>query len=78
MLTAIGSKKTTTLYRYLTGVDDSSFCHRVTEAINKGWQLYGQPTLTFDAAKGRVICGQAIIKEVEDITYSPELKLSDY
>ena len=70
--------KTTTLYRYLTGVDDSSFCHRVTQAINSGWQLYGQPTLTFDAAKGRTICGQAIVKEVEGLDYSPDLKLSDY
>lgn len=71
-------KKSTTLYRYLTGPDDASFCHRVTEAINRGWQLYGQPTLTFDAAKGRVICGQAIVREVDDIDYSPDLKLSDY
>jgi hypothetical protein len=78
MLTAISSKKTTTLYRYLTGPDDSAFCHRVSEAINKGWQLYGQPTLTFDPVKGRVICGQAIMREVEDIAYSPDLKLSDY
>lgn len=78
MLTAISSKKTTTLYRYLTGPDDASFCHRVTEAINKGWQLYGPPSLTFDAVKGRVVCGQAIVREVEDVTYSPEMKLSDY
>jgi hypothetical protein len=78
MLQAISSKKTTTLYRFLTGPDDASFCHRVSEALNKGWQLYGQPSLTFDATKNRVICGQAIIKEVEGVAYSPELKLSDY
>jgi len=75
---SVRSKQTTTLYRYLTGVDDSAFCHKVSEAINKGWQLYGHPTLTFDAAKGRVICGQAIVKEVEDVAYSPDLKLSDF
>ncbi|MGL4291005.1 MAG: DUF1737 domain-containing protein [Phreatobacter sp.] len=78
MLTAISSKKTTTLYRYLTGPDDAAFCHRVSEAINKGWQLYGHPTLTFDAVKGRVVCGQAIVREVEGVAYSPDLKLSDY
>lgn len=71
-------KSATTLYRYLTGPDDQAFCHRVSEAINKGWQLYGPPTLTFDAAKGRVICGQAIVREVEDVAYSPDLKLSDF
>ncbi len=70
--------KATTLYRYLTGPDDAAFCHRVTEALSRGWMLYGQPTLTFDPVQGRVICGQAIVKDVSGLAYSPELKLSDY
>ena len=65
------------LYRYLTGPDDNAFCKRVSAALNKGWQLYGHPTLTFDAAKGRVICGQAIMKEVPG-DYSDDITLSDY
>lgn len=65
------------LYRYLTGPDNSSFCKRVTKALNKGWQLYGAPTLAFDAAEGRVICGQVVVKEVEG-EWSEDLKLSDY
>lgn len=77
-LSAISSRKHTTLYRVLTGPDDAAFCHRVSEAINKGWQLYGAPTLTFDAVKGRVICGQAVVKEIEDTPYSPDMTLSDY
>ncbi|UZF90329.1 DUF1737 domain-containing protein [Bosea sp. NBC_00550] len=68
--------KRTTLYRYLTGPDDASFCHRVSEALSRGWSLYGPPSLTFDAAQGRVICGQAIIKDVDE-AYSPTLKLSE-
>ncbi|MCA0418610.1 MAG: DUF1737 domain-containing protein [Proteobacteria bacterium] len=68
--------KRTTLYRYLTGPDDASFCHRVSEALSLGWSLYSQPTLTFDAVQGRVICGQAIIKDV-DADYAPTLKLSE-
>ena len=63
-------------YRYLTGKDDAAFCHRVTKALNEGWQLYGDPTLTFDAAKGEVVCGQAIIKEVREKTYGADLDLS--
>jgi hypothetical protein len=51
-----------TTYRYLTGPDDVSFCQRVTEALNDGWELYGNPTLTYDQEKKRVICGQVIIK----------------
>ena len=68
--------KRTTLYRYLTGPDDASFCHWVSEALSLGWSLYGQPTLTFDTVQGRVICGQAIIKDV-DADYAPTLKLSE-
>jgi hypothetical protein len=64
------------LYRYLTGPDDATFCHRVTAELNKGWQLYGQPTLTYDPEKKRVICGQAIIKDAPG-EYSPDLKLSE-
>jgi hypothetical protein len=26
---------------------------------------------------GRVICGQAVTKDVEDVAYSPELKLGE-
>jgi hypothetical protein len=63
-------------YRYLTGKDDAAFCHRVTLALNNGWQLYGQPTLTFDQKRGEVICGQVITKEVEGKSYHPELDLS--
>ncbi len=65
----------TTLYRLLTGSDDASFSHRVSEALDKGWALYGNPTLTYDEELGRVICGQAIIKDVED-GYRPDLDLS--
>ncbi len=70
-------RKRFTAYRYLTGPDDSAFCHRVTQAINPGWSLYGPPTLTFDPVKGRVICGQAITKDVEGEDYSPEMKLGE-
>jgi hypothetical protein len=66
----------TTLYRYLTGPDDASFCHRVSEALSQGWTLYGHPTLTFDAKEQRVVCGQAIIKDI-DGAYAPDLKLSE-
>jgi len=62
-------------YRYLTGTDDSAFCHRVTEMLNRGWELYGAPTLTFDAARGIVICGQAVVKDVPDREYEPGMEL---
>lgn len=50
-------------YRYLTGPDDSRFCDRVTEALNDGWELYGNPTLAYDSDTARMICGQAIVLE---------------
>ncbi len=64
------------LYRYLTGPDDASFCHRITELLNRGWQLYGSPTLTYDPETKRVVCGQAVIKEIPEARYSPDLDLS--
>ena len=70
-------RKTTTVYRYLTGPDDAAFCHRVTEALSLGWSLYGFPTLTFDSVKGRVICGQAITKDIDKLEYHADLKLSE-
>jgi len=62
------------LYRLLTGPDESAFCHKVTTALNQGWQLHGSPTMTFDAATGVVTCGQAVVKEAEG-EYEPGMKL---
>lgn len=61
-------------YRLLTGEDTSAFCHKVTEALAKGWALHGDPAYAFDAASGTMRCAQAVTKEVEG-TYSPDLKL---
>lgn len=66
------------LYRYLTGPDDTNFCNRVSAALNKGWDLAGPATLTYDPLKGRVICGQAIVKDVPGVDYSDDTVLSDY
>ncbi len=63
-------------YRFLTEDDTSAFCHKVTEALNKGWHLYGEPTYAFDAARGVMRCGQAVVKDVPG-TYSPDLKLGE-
>lgn len=46
-------------YRLLTGPDDASFCHRVSEALALGYELYGPPTMTFDGE--RVVVGQALL-----------------
>lgn len=62
-------------YRFLTGPDDASFCHRVTEALDKGWVLYGTPVYTFDQATRQMRCGQAVTKDVEDAAYTPDVKL---
>ena len=61
-------------YRLLTEEDGSPFCHKVTAALDKGWTLYGDPTFAFDPVKGVMMCGQAVIKEV-DGPYDPNVKL---
>ncbi|MBI6628707.1 DUF1737 domain-containing protein [Pontibaca salina] len=62
------------LYRFLTAEDDSAFCHKVSEALSKGWSLYGDPTYAFDAQHGVMRCGQAVTKEISG-DYSPDMKL---
>lgn len=66
------------LYRFLTGPDDATFCHKVTAAVNKGWHLFGSPTYSFDAETRTMRCGQAVVKDVEGAEYTPDTKLSDY
>jgi len=66
------------IYRFLTGIDDSSFCHKVTKALSEGWRLHGSPTLSFDPARQMMIAGQAVTKEVADQPYDPDKKLVDY
>ena len=65
------------LYRFLTGPDDSSFCHKVTAALNKGWSLYGSPTYAYDADAMAMRCAQAVVKDVPGKDYDPEMKLSE-
>ena len=35
------------IYRLLTEDDTSAFCHKVSDAIAKGWVLHGDPTMTW-------------------------------
>lgn len=64
------------LYRFLSEDDTSAFCHKVSAALNSGWQLHGGPTYAYDASNGVMRCGQAVTKEVEG-TYSSEIKLGE-
>jgi hypothetical protein len=64
------------LYRLLTADDTSAFCHKVTQALNKGWELYGDPTYAFDQANGVMRCGQAVTKDA-DGTYEAGMKLGE-
>ena len=65
------------VYRFITGQDDAAFCHRVTAALNKGWEIYGSPSLTFNSQTGQVIAGQAVMKDVPGKDYDPEMKLGE-
>ena len=46
-------------YRLLTGVDDRSFCERISAALDDGYTLHGSPAVTFDGE--RVIVAQALV-----------------
>jgi hypothetical protein len=64
------------LYRFLSADDTSAFCHKVSAALEAGWELYGSPTYAFDAANGVMRCGQAVVKDKPG-SYSPDLKLGE-
>ena len=64
------------LYRFLSADDTSAFCHKVTAALNAGWELHGSPTYAYDHGNGVMRCGQAVVKEVEG-DYHPDLKLGE-
>ncbi|MBK5933263.1 hypothetical protein C8N32_109122 [Rhodovulum imhoffii] len=61
-------------YRLLTEEDTAAFCHKVTEALSKGWELYGSPAYAHDPVSGRMRCAQAVVKEIEG-SYAPDMKL---
>ncbi|MET0457589.1 MAG: DUF1737 domain-containing protein [Mycobacterium sp.] len=46
-------------YRLLTGPDDEAFCRRVSDALELGYQLYGDPAISLDA--GRAVVAQAVV-----------------
>jgi hypothetical protein len=62
------------IYRLLTEDDTSAFCHKVSEALSKGWELHGDPVMSFDTIRGVTRCGQAVTKEIH-APYSPDMKL---
>lgn len=62
------------LYRFLSDDDTSDFCHKVSEALSKGWQLYGNPTYAYDGKAEVMRCGQAVVKDVVG-DYHPDMKL---
>lgn len=64
----------TQIYRLLTEDDTSAFCHKVSDALSKGWQLYGDPSYAFDATAGVMRCAQAVTKHI-DADYHPDMKL---
>lgn len=67
----------TLLYRFLTGPDTSEFCHKVSEALSRGWELHGGPQYAADPKTGELRCGQAVVKKV-DAPYDPQRRLGEY
>jgi hypothetical protein len=46
-------------YRLLTGPDDEAFCRRVSDALDLGYQLYGDPAISLD--HGHAVVAQAVV-----------------
>ena len=46
-------------YRFLSGIDDATFCQRVSDVLAEGYILHGNPVMVMDS--GNRIVGQAVI-----------------
>lgn len=46
-------------YRFLSGVDDATFCQRVSDVLAEGYILYGNPVMVMDG--GNRVVGQVVI-----------------
>lgn len=46
-------------YRLITGIDDASFCQRISKLLDDGYTLYGSPSCTFNGKD--MIVAQAVI-----------------
>ena len=46
-------------YRFLSGVDDATFCQRVFDVLAEGYILYSNPIMVMD--NGNRNAGQAVI-----------------
>ncbi|MCL6282893.1 DUF1737 domain-containing protein [Ruegeria sp. 2012CJ41-6] len=64
------------LYRLLTEEDTSGFCHKVSDALAKGWALHGDPSYAYDHATGKMRCAQAVTKQIDGV-YTPDMKLGE-
>ncbi|HWD96723.1 MAG TPA: DUF1737 domain-containing protein [Acidimicrobiales bacterium] len=53
-------------YRVLTGPDDDAFCHRVSEALDLGYELHGGPAIT--STGDGVYVAQALVWERDEPT----------
>ncbi|WP_276516190.1 DUF1737 domain-containing protein [Rosenbergiella australiborealis] len=58
-------------YRLLTGPDDASFCHRVSDMLDRGYELYGSPSLTYDSDMKCVIASQAVVLKSSSFDGTP-------
>jgi hypothetical protein len=47
-------------YKFLTGLDDSEFCSKVSAHLNAGYKLAGSATMT--VVNGKVYVGQPVYK----------------
>ncbi len=66
----------TTLYRLLTGQDNSEFSYKVTLALSKGWKLYEDPQYSYDSQSSKMRYAQALVKNIRQ-DYNANMKLGD-
>jgi hypothetical protein len=49
-------------YKLFTGPDDRTFCERVSQALDEGYELYGSPAITVDGER-RIVAQALVLKQ---------------
>jgi hypothetical protein len=49
-------------YRLLSGPDDRTFCERVSQALEEGYELHGSPAICIDGDR-RIVAQAVVLKQ---------------
>ena len=50
-------------YRLITGIDNASFCERISQLLEEGYELHGGPAASINPNNGKLYVAQAVVRK---------------